>query len=88
MAPTILFLLIVVALIVAAAKLYGHSTTVPPQDTFMEDRLSRLMPADLIDEVRAYANRSEQSVEEVIEEALRDYLGRRGEGRGGEPMGF
>ncbi|MBI2952391.1 hypothetical protein HYY27_09860 [bacterium] len=45
----------------------------------MEDRLSKLMSADLIDEVQTYANRTEQTVQEVIDEALREFLRRRRE---------
>ena len=78
MAPTILFVLIVGLLIFAAARLYGRRPyATPPPDTFMEDRLSRLMSADLIDEVKTYANRTEQTVQEVIDEALREFLRRR-----------
>lgn len=87
MAPTIFFLLIVVLLIFAAARLYSRPASVAPQDTFMEDRLSRLMPADLIDEVKSYANRTEQSVEDVIEDALREFLRRRKTSEN-DPMSF
>ncbi len=88
MAPTVFFLLIVVVLIVAASRLYGRQASVAPRDTFMEDRLSRLMPGDLIDEIKTYANRSEQSVEEVIEEAVREFLRRKRDTGGNEPMNF
>lgn len=87
MAPTIFFVLIVGLLIFAAARLYGRrpSATSPP-DTFMEDRLSKLMSADLVDEVRTYANRTEQTVQEVIDEALREFLRRRREEGRDDPM--
>lgn len=84
MAPTLFFLLIVALLIFAAARLY-RSSSAPSHDTFMEDRLSRLLPSDLIDAVTNYANRTEQSVEEVMEEAVREFLQRRKDGLGDGP---
>ena len=83
MAPTIFFVLIVVLLVFAAGRLYGRRpSATPPPDTFLEDRLSKLMSADLIDEVKTYADRTGQTVQEVIDEALREFLRRkRDEGR-------
>lgn len=87
MAPTIFFALIVGLLIFAAARLYSRKPyATPPTDTFMEDRLSKLMSADLIDEVKTYANRTEQTVQEVIDEALREFLSRRRVEGGDDPM--
>jgi len=87
MAPTILFILTVGLLIFAAARLYGRRpSAAPPPDTFLEDRLSKLMSADLVDEVQTYANRTEQTVQEVIDEALREFLRRRREEERDDPM--
>jgi hypothetical protein len=87
MAPTIFFILIVGLLIFAAARLYGRRPyDASPPDTFLEDRLSKLMSADLVDEVRTYANRTEQTVQEVIDEALREFLRRRREEERDDPM--
>jgi hypothetical protein len=84
MAPTVFFILIVGLLVLAAARLYGRPPSVPPPDTFMEDRLSRLMSADLIDELKTYANRTEQTVQEVIDGALREFLRRKKDEEGDE----
>jgi hypothetical protein len=87
MTPTIFLILIVGLLIFAAARLYGRRPdAAPPPDTFLEDRLSKLMSADLVDEVRTYANRTEQTVQEVIDEALREFLRRRREEERDDPM--
>lgn len=86
MAPTLFFILIVGLLVFAAARLYGRAPSVAPQDTFMEDRLSKLMSADLIDEIKTYANRMEQSIPEVIDEALREFLQRRKNSDGNDPV--
>ncbi|MSS71688.1 MAG: hypothetical protein EXS64_09375 [Candidatus Latescibacteria bacterium] len=83
MATTIFFVLIVGFLIFAAARLYGSKPSAPPpQDTFLEDRLLKIMSADLIDEIKTYANRTEQTVREVIDEALREFLQRKRDERG------
>lgn len=83
MAPTIFFVLVIGLFIFAAARLYGRRpSATPPPDTFLEDRLLKVMSADLIDEVKTYANRTEQTVQGVIDEALREFLRRkRDEGR-------
>lgn len=86
MAPTLFFILIVGLLIFAAGRLYGRRpSATPPPDTFMEDRLTRIVSADLIDEVNAYANRTKQTVQEVIDEALREFLRQRRDEEGNGP---
>ena len=77
MASTILFILIVALLLIGAAKLYGRTSGVAPPEPFLEDRMSRLMSPDLIEQVRSYADQAEQTVPEVIDEALREFLERR-----------
>ena len=78
MATTIFFVLIVGFLIFSAARLYGREPSLPaPQDPFLEERLLKIMSADLIDEVKTYANRTEQTVREVVDEALREFLRRK-----------
>ena len=86
MAPTLFFFLIIALLVLAAALLYGRSTPVNTSEAFIEDRLSKFISTELIDDVKTYANRTNRSFQDVVDQALREFLNQRNRLEGNDPI--
>ena len=86
MAPTLFFVLIIALFVFAAALLYGRSTPVNTPEAFIEDRLSKFISTELIDDLTTYANRTNRSIQDVVDQALREFLNQRNRLEGNDPI--